>query len=227
VISLNKPELFYPTTFFYDYFNHQSDLQFSSMKLLAKRVKNREDYEFFAKFLWSYFININYFVANGFNIVNAFKSRYEAFDSANNFFAVDSNGFCIALNNTLSNYNECNNGDQTEYGAPDKVDYKEYGISIHHDNASYNTTLVAIMNTMLDEISAAGIQPIIMFIPEFRHHSFEDEALIAKTLHAHIIDLSNLKVPRDSWHDEEHMNFKGREVYTQNVAREIKPLLDV
>lgn len=229
VISIKEPELFVPTSFFYDHYYHQLDLKWSSLKYLAKHVKNRDDYRFLRKLTLSYFGAKNYFGLYGYKVTDLIKSQYEKHGKL--AMADNTNpdalplSFCSYPHTATSAYDDCNNGDLKMDGISEAIKYDYFGVTENHPSKNYNYTFASMFNGLIDEIKAAGIRPVVIFIPEFSHHVYEDDTLMQKTLHADIIDLSNITIPKEGWYNEEHLNGKGREIYSQKVAEVLKPIV--
>ena len=83
-----------------------------------------------------------------------------------------------------------------------------------------------LLNAMIQKIKKKGIQPLVIFTPIYNNPY--PASLFTKTaaqLDAPVIDLSRAHFGNEMWADQGHLNIKGRYVYSQLVAQQLKRYL--
>jgi hypothetical protein len=228
VISIKEPELYVPMTYLYNNYYHQLDINLSSLIFLSRYLNNRDDYVFFKKLTVSYLAEKNFFKLHGFNVIEGINSVYHKygkpdFAETNHINALPLS-ICIFPHTPLSSFDDCDNGDIALVGKESTYNPTPDPETYNHPKANLNYALVNMYNALIDEIKKAGIQPVVVFIPEFSHHVYESD-LPSKVIHADIIQLSNLPIPSDGWYNREHLNSKGRDIYSKELAKMLTPFV--
>jgi hypothetical protein len=230
VISIKEPELYFSLPFFYKNYYHQLDLNLATLGFMVKHIRHRDDFHFVRQLALSYVGTKNYFILYGYRFTDKIKNTYEKYGKLN----ITSNknndepqplDFCSSPYDASYNFVDCRNGDAFLDGIASTIPYSSYHEISYHDGSSYDYTLASMFNSLIKEIKKAGIRPVIVMIPEFKHHIYVDQNITKKTLDADIIDLSDMDIPREGWYNEEHLNKEGREVYSKKMVEMIKPLI--
>jgi hypothetical protein len=177
VISIDKPELYYPIDYFYNSYSH-AEINSFNLGYLAKYLIDKEGYLVFSKLFLDYFQQTNYFKNYGYIVVGNINAEFGKFNpekaSKTDGSASLVEGYCTDQNSN-SLYRGCNNGDH-EMEGNNKLTRAEFGMIVKHSSDSFNYTLASILNGFIVKIKQAGIQPVVIMIPQFSHHVIDDES---------------------------------------------------
>ncbi|MBA3661940.1 MAG: hypothetical protein H0W64_09440 [Gammaproteobacteria bacterium] len=231
-ISIRKNDFYEKNNFYYDHYNHDDDFTAQNIYFLINHTKNINEAWLLSKFITSYLKNINFFLAKGHALTHNLAELYKQvghkpnpvkaivhlmrpipsqlmltcdFDSEGNRMPVD-----------------CYNGDHVTVKALKEDAIKREKVLLV--DKDYNYFLVSVLNGLFDRIKEAGIQPLLVLVPSYQHYVANDD-LFNQTLHASVIDLSNLPLPTNHFTDTAHYNLKGRHVYSLALSSKIKRLL--
>lgn len=140
---------------------------------------------------------------------------------------VDNKYLDCPANMSMTNFMgyRCDNGDGIITKEDKNLSFVNYYNKNIFRDKKYNYQLVSILNKMLDDISQAGIKPVIVLLPQFENPIYS-ESLPGKTIHADIIDLTHFQLPRDAWYNSGHFNAKGRYIYSTELANNFRNKLN-
>jgi hypothetical protein len=197
------------------------------MLYLAKHLHQKLGYIVLSKFTWDYFQQKNIFKTKGYLITDKINTEFKKFNLEKAAAPAPSLSSDFCADQFVSEYYKgCNNGDVDIDGVSPTLTRDEFGKVVKHGNEAFNYTIASMLNELVAKIKQAGIQPIIVFIPQFRHHVIENEKLIAETLQAPVIDMSDSNIPYEAWSDTEHMNTKGKAIYSNKLAVVMKSIVN-
>jgi hypothetical protein len=118
----------------------------------------------------------------------------------------------------------CNNGD----GMIATKDYPKQQKFETRTIASYNKNKIKMLNLMIDNIKSNNIVPIVVLQPIYFNINFVfDLNILNNQIKAEVINNTNFNTTIDQlWADRDHFNFKGREIYSKHLARQVKQQSD-
>lgn len=232
--SILLEDFYMPSRYYYDHYDHDTDVSYHALNFLIKHT-NENAYFILSKFIISYLKNLNYFLNKGYIISTDIITKYNKYNGyrfLRSFFPKHPKyssiypsrfTFNCDFDNKGHRYpNNCFNGDFVMVGHAIKLfDYRKQQALINKD---YNSTLVNIFNGFFDEIKRAGIEPILILIPSYNKFVV-DQSVLKRSIHARIIDLSNIQFSKDYFADGVHYNTEGRRAYSAVLVNKLKPLV--
>lgn len=238
-------KLNYPNTATYqDLHKDLADLVYDSengittedLYFLIKHTPARLQAQLFSHFIIGYLKNYNYFLSNGYavtqNIVNIsqqISGGTPLAEMVNQLVGgvtketitldcdFDAKGNRIPQN--------CYNRDYVIVDHKTSNDLTDYRKEIILENSAFDYHFIEILNGLLDQVTRAGIQPVLIIEPNFYNYK-ADNNLISNNVHAKIIDLSDMKLSKDNFADRAHYNMAGRHKFSLGLINKIKPLLN-
>lgn len=132
--------------------------------------------------------------------------------------------FRIAHPKYINAVGMCTNGDGVLSGVVSKKDSEHDAHRVKATSVRLDVQSLKLFDYLIQKIKNAGVQPIVIFTPIF--HAHYSPGYIKKNvdqIHAPVIDMTNLKLDDALWADQGHLNYKGRAVYTRDVAKALSP----
>jgi hypothetical protein len=222
-LSIDKPQLYHPILahLIYDkLISTDYDTTAENTLFFLKHATNLDSYGIATHLVFAYGYHINYFASEGYKIRSQLAEKYLDFDIKRNFFTTELG----STDNHSADLNSAGGGDGILTGQAKGLNFENFGEITHFSNEQLNEETIGLVNHLLDQIQRAGIKPIVIFPAQFYGYSVDDKEL-RKRLHAEVIDLTDLKLPKDYWHNTGHYNEKGREVYSLTLVKKIKPFV--
>lgn len=243
VISMNVQELYYKLL--------DKDLAFEkSIKVKWENIRfflghylenpsNEEEFNLVIRLLETFIEQREYFARYGYYYTDAISKFYHSpnvnslplhvfnrslhpdYKTEDNH--VDNQYLDCPANLSMTNFMgyRCDNGDGIITKEDKNLSFANYYNKNVFRDKKYNYHFVRILNKMLDEITRAGIKPVIIFLPQFENPVYS-ESLPRKTIHADIIDLTHFQLPGDAWYNSGHFNAKGRYIYSSELANKFR-----
>lgn len=232
VISLFKEELYIPISTLYKAYDHDHDIDIQSLYFFGKRITRYDHIKYFIRVMAAYFINLNYFFIYSHDLNVFITETYNHFNTGIPSASQNTSPFpnvnisleCDFDNNHISNPKNCNNGDDALIGVEKNISISGYKTINNIPDKKLNSYTIRVINGLIDEIKNAGIQPVIVFVPGFKRLEVNN-ALLQKSIQAPIVDMAELNMPIDYWHDYIHYNIKGRNLYSNVLAKKMDSFL--
>ncbi|WP_423062264.1 hypothetical protein [Candidiatus Paracoxiella cheracis] len=140
--------------------------------------------------------------------------------------------FRMAYPKKLRAIGMCTNGDGILAGSASTEDpYRNEPMSkliqIYKLDEPLNQSKLKLIDYLIDKIKKHGVKPIIVFTPIFENpYPLSYRQQTKAKIPAPVIDLTNYRFPHSYWADRNHLNFKGRHVYTNVLVKCLKQILD-
>ncbi|MCE3237227.1 MAG: hypothetical protein K0R24_208 [Gammaproteobacteria bacterium] len=228
-LSMQAPELYSPFSHFYVDYNHDSDIPLSNIFFLGSHSTGSESLLYALKLLMSYFKTLDYFATKGHIIQDHIKDTFWGKTKLFKFSPLPPLNLSLDCDFDMHAhpipFRNCGNGDGVLIGKTDKTNMSFYREDKELDKNKLNYQFVEILNSIFAKIKQAGIKPMLILIPTFAHYKL-DETMLSALIDADIINLSNLRLHTNAWHDYGHYNVRGRKEYTEALVKKFKLLLD-
>ena len=178
----------------------------------------------FAKSLYRWLINQNTFLVHSQSIFFKIKSFYNRFEikrdksenSINYSTIADCHIFDIKKTNAKHTMLKCSNGDGVLVG--NYIEEIEYS-NLH----SPNKESVLYLKAIISMLKKHNIKPLIIFEPQYNNNlRYNINDIHNEFKEVNIIDLTNFLFPKELWADNKHLNYKGRELYSEYLIKIIK-----
>jgi hypothetical protein len=179
----------------------------------------------YAKSLYRWLINRNTFLVHSEPIFLRLKALYSRFEIEKNpknsktkesikySKIADCNLFDIKKTNNKHTMLKCSNGDGILVGNYIKeIKYKPL--------SSLNIESVTYLKAIISMLKGHNIEPIIIFEPQLNstlEYNLDD--IYKEFVGVDIVDLTNFPLDKDLWADNKHLNYKGREIYSEYLSK--------
>lgn len=115
---------------------------------------------------------------------------------------------------------KCTNGDGILFGN------KLINQNLSHDFKKVNKKYIDLLNYIVDEIKKHNIKPIIVFEPIYQANYKYDIVYLQKLINPNIINLTDMDIPDIMWADNNHLNNKGRILYSNILAKKLNKVIN-
>jgi hypothetical protein len=229
--SLTVDDFYKPSNYYFTNYDHMSDITWHNFYYFAKS-NGFSDLTFLIDYGFVYLKNFSFFTKCGHTITRGLKEKYARLKHRSKLIhmvfphyrkrSLDQVSFACDFDRQGHPVpSGCYNGDAVMMGALSKDQFSPYKETIRLENKNYNFTVVNIFNSFFDEIRKAGIRPYLILIPSYKHY-LVDQSLLKRSLHAEIIDLSDVPFSQSYFKDNVHFNREGRANYSKILVQKLK-----